>query len=122
MNPWHTIRSYIVWTHDRGTLHYDIMVVLILAFIFVAPMYVDFKDQPRATTPHATQVLVSADGQNGFIYEVDASGFPQDETAIRDRLYQVIEPIAGEVEIQRFEPVHDRSGHVRAYKAWVRKP
>jgi hypothetical protein len=122
MNPWHLIRGYIVWTHERGTLHYDIMVLLILAFIFLAPLWVDFKDQPRATTPHAAEVLVTSDGQGGFIYQVDAAGFPPDETAVRDWLYQVIEPIAGEVEIVRFEPVRERGGRIRAYKAWVRKP
>jgi len=26
---WRTIRSYILWQHERGTLHYDVMVTLI---------------------------------------------------------------------------------------------
>ena len=31
---WRTIRGYILWQYERGTLHYDIMVTLILIFIF----------------------------------------------------------------------------------------
>src|ERR1700745_4149386 len=31
------LRSYFYWTSPRGTFQYDIMVTLILAFIFVTP-------------------------------------------------------------------------------------
>ncbi len=30
-------RSILVWTHERGTLQYDIICVLIVAFIFLVP-------------------------------------------------------------------------------------
>ena len=29
---WRTIRRYVLWQHERGTLHYDIMVTLIILF------------------------------------------------------------------------------------------
>lgn len=31
------LRSTVVWTHERGTLQYDIICALILAFIFLVP-------------------------------------------------------------------------------------
>jgi hypothetical protein len=34
-------------------------------------------------------------------------------------MLRVIEPIAGEVEITRYEPVHDAKGKVVGYKVWV---
>ena len=34
---WRTIRGYVMWQYERGTLHYDIMVTLILIFIFLSP-------------------------------------------------------------------------------------
>ena len=37
-----TIRRYILWTYDRGTVHYDIMVTLILVFIFASPLYIKY--------------------------------------------------------------------------------
>ena len=37
-----TIGGYVWWTYPRGSLHYDIMVTLILAIIFLAPRWVDF--------------------------------------------------------------------------------
>jgi len=114
-----TIRSYILWTYERGSVQYDIMVTLILAFIFIAPLWVNFKDKPIERSPHPTGVVVSPDGQNGFIYQVDASAVRGDPTTVEADLLSVIEPIAGEVDITKYEPVRDAKGHIVAYKVWV---
>jgi hypothetical protein len=34
---WRTIRGYILWQYERGTLHYDIMVTLIIIFTTTNP-------------------------------------------------------------------------------------
>ena len=34
---WRTIRGYILWQYERGTLHYDIMVTLIIMFVLFSP-------------------------------------------------------------------------------------
>src|SRR4051794_41005250 len=39
---WQTIRGYFLWTYDRGGVHYDVMVSLILAFVFLAPHWINF--------------------------------------------------------------------------------
>jgi len=31
------LRSYFYWTYPRGSFHYDVLVTLILLFIFVTP-------------------------------------------------------------------------------------
>ena len=116
---WRTIRSYILWTYERGSAPYDVMVTLILAFIFLSPYWINFKDKPVERTPHQTGVVVTPDGQSGFIYQIDASAVQGDPTAFEEDLLRVIEPIAGEVEITRYEPVRDAQGHVVAYKVWV---
>ena len=33
---WRTIKGYIWWSYPRGSMHYDVMVTLILVFIFLA--------------------------------------------------------------------------------------
>ena len=40
------LRSYFYWTYSRGSFHYDIMVTLILLFIFVTPHLWDFGAKP----------------------------------------------------------------------------
>jgi hypothetical protein len=114
-----TIRSYILWTYERGSMQYDVMVTLILAFIFIAPIWVNFKDKPIERSGHQTGVIVSPDGQSGFIYQVDASAVKGDPTTVEADLLSVIEPIAGEVDITKYEPVRDAKGHIVAYKVWV---
>jgi hypothetical protein len=37
-------------------------------------------------------------------------------------LVRVIEPIAGEIRLLRYEPIRDAKGTVKSYKAWVEKP
>ncbi|HWR36061.1 MAG TPA: hypothetical protein VN622_09360 [Clostridia bacterium] len=121
-HAWKTIRGYIWWTHPRGNLHYDIMVTLILVFIFVTPLFVNFKDKPAERTPHPTGVVVLPDGKDGFIYRVDAAAVHgTSDDAIRQGLISVIEPIAGEVKLLRYEAVQDLQGRVIAYRVWVRR-
>ena len=124
------IRSYLWWTYPRGGFHFDVMVTLILAFIFLAPIWINFKDKPVEPRIHQKEVTVITDGHGGFIYQVDAAALapsgPRASSPMADRyvieaLYQVIEPIAGEVRITRYEPVYDREGRLSAYKVWVQR-
>jgi len=45
------LKRYIFWTYPRGSFHYDVMVTLILAFLFVSPHFIDFKDKPVPAVP-----------------------------------------------------------------------
>ena len=46
---WTGIKRFVFWDHARGSLQYDLMVLLILAFIFLTPRDL-FKDQPNASS------------------------------------------------------------------------
>jgi len=124
------LSRYFWWTEERGTIHYDVMVTLILLFLFVSPRFIDFKDRPVETVAlNSSEVLVRADGQSHgysrFKYQIraDMPGGPQpsqDEDTREDAIRRVVEPISGAVTIQRVEPVYDASGKkVIAYNAWV---
>jgi len=117
---WRTIRDYIFWSYERGTIQYDVMVTLILLFVFLSPKVINFKDKPVEHNPHRTGVAVVPDGQGGLIYQIDAAAVVgAGDAAIRGELMKVIEPISGEVSITKIEPVRDGSGHVLSYKVWV---
>ena len=119
---WRTIRSYILWSYERGTIQYDVMVTVILLFVFFSPQVINFKDKPVEHNPHRTGVVVVPDEHGGLIYQVQGSAVTgTDDDAIRAELLQVIEPISGEVSITRVEPVRDRSGRVLQYKVWVER-
>lgn len=121
MRVWQTIKGYIFWTYNRGSFHYDVMVTVILLFIFLMPR-AWFRDKPAEHRPHQTEVVVQPDGHDGFIYEVDASAVTgKSDDAIREDLFRVIEPIAGEIDIASFEAVRDSKGRVTLYKVRVQR-
>jgi hypothetical protein len=120
------IRSYIFWAYERGSFHYDIMVTAILVFMFVSPHFIDFKDKPVETVAlHASEVLVKEAGTSGnssrFMYQIradDMNGASTDDER-RAAILRVIEPISGEVSLERYAPVYDAQHRVVAYNAWV---
>jgi hypothetical protein len=116
-----TIGGYVWWTYPRGSLHYDIMVTLILAFIFLAPRWVDFKDKPLGRPAHPTPVVVTPVGDHGFIYEVDAASIDATEDrAVRQELKRVIDPISGSIVFDHYTKEQNAAGHP-VYKVWVHR-
>ena len=120
---WRTIRGYILWSYERGTIQYDVMVTLILLFVFFTPYWVNYNDKPIERNPHPTGVVVVPDTAGaGFIYQIDAAAVSaQDEDGVRQQLLRVIEPIAGEVTIVKYETSRDRLGRARSYRVWVER-
>jgi hypothetical protein len=119
---WATIRDYILWSYERGTIQYDVMVTLILAWVFFSPYWINFKDKPVERNPHRTGVLVTSDEKGGIIYQIEARAIDgKDDATVRGQLLSVIEPISGEVSISNYEAVRDGSGKILAYKVWVRR-
>jgi hypothetical protein len=117
---WRTIRDYIFWSYERGTIQYDVMVTLILLFVFLSPKLINFKDKPVEHNPHRTGVAVVPDGNGGLIYQIEAAAVAgKDDDAVRDQLLEIIEPISGEVSITKIEPVRDGSGRLLSYRVWV---
>ena len=125
-----TLRSYFWWTYERGSLHYDVMVTIILVFLFLGPRFIDFKDRPVETVAlHSSEVLVKEAGTRGessrFIYQIRADDIQKamqgakSESERQAAILRVIEPISGEVTLERYEPVRDAQGHIIAYDAWI---
>ncbi len=119
---WRTIRGYILWQHERGTLHYDIMVTVILIFVLFSPRVINFNDKPISRNPHPTEVVVTADNEGRLFYQVAASAVtPGDDPSVREQLQHIIEPISGAVSIVSYEAVFDQKGKVQSYKILAKR-
>jgi hypothetical protein len=125
-----TLRSYFWWTYERGSFHYDVMVTLILLFLFLGPRFIDFKDRPVETVAlHSSEVLVKEAGSEGdtsrFVYQIRADDIDRatkgdtSDDAVRAGILRIIEPIAGEVTLERYQTVRDANGRIIAYDAWI---
>ena len=120
------IGSYFFWTYERGSFQYDVMVTLILLFMFVSPWLINFNDRPVETVAlHSSEVLVKEAGTVGsssrFIYQIraDEMGNVKTDAEVKAAILRAVEPISGEVTLERYEPVKDAQGRVIAYDAWV---
>jgi hypothetical protein len=119
---WRTIRGYILWQYERGTLHYDIMVTLIILFVLFSPRVINFNDKPISRNLHPTDVVVTADAEGHLFYQVDAKAVaPGNDEFVREQLLQIIEPISGAVSIVSYETVNDAKGKVQSYKVLAKR-
>ena len=97
-----TLKKILFWSYERATWQYDIMVVLILAFIFFAPN--EMFHSHRSKTP----VYLSSEelGQIG-----------QDD--LQQKISDLISSRYGHpVEVTRIERVVDDSKQLTGYLAW----
>jgi len=110
---WREIWGFVMWTHKRGGLRYDIMVGLILAFIFLTPR-AWFRDRPAAPAREEVQEI------DGGSYRLDAKLLAREERNLEDGAKRVLKNFTGkEVKVSRLEPVLDHEGRVLAYHVWI---
>jgi len=106
---WREIQGFILWTHQRGSLRYDIMCALILAFIFFTPREV-FRDQPPANVEMVAQ----------GVYRVDVQALVPASEELDPLIARLLRDHEGhEVRIEHKEPVRDAGGALLAYKVWT---
>jgi hypothetical protein len=119
------LKSYFYWTYSRGSFHYDVMVTLILAFIFITPHLWNFGDRPSPVPSQVHPILVIGDGDHGVIITVQASdaNVPAavSDAVVKKALRHAIEPVTGDdVVVERWETVRDADGNL-AWKVWAHK-
>ncbi|HUA91526.1 MAG TPA: hypothetical protein VL991_03110 [Terracidiphilus sp.] len=121
-----TFRSYFYWTHARGSVQYDVMVTLILAFIFITPHLWNYGDKPsNATGPNQPIEVVGNDG-HGLVITVQAADVnvlaAAPDAAVKKALRKAIEPVTGDaVSVDRWELSRDANGNPVSWKVWVRR-
>ena len=119
------LKSYFYWTYPRGGVHYDVMVTLILLFIFITPHLWDYGDKPSRTAGPPHPIQVAGDGGRGMIVTVSASDVSVPSAAsdfeTRRILRKAIEPVTGDaVSVTRWETAQDAQGN-KVWKIWARR-
>jgi hypothetical protein len=103
---------FIFWDYPRGGWQYDLMVGLILAFIFLTPREI-FRDQPKP----ASVVMLPEQGGGAFLIETRLL----DGVAPADRSAKATQLVNGRykthVTIVRVEPIMDAEDEIIGYTA-----
>ncbi|MFP5260279.1 MAG: hypothetical protein ACLGJB_00050 [Blastocatellia bacterium] len=103
------LKKVLFWSYERGSWQYDIMCVLILAFIFFGPNNVFHSHRSSAADAiTAWPIFVSSE-------EVGQSDPGRLEEAIRERLVQ---KYGHKVAVSRIDQVRNEAGQLTGYLAW----
>jgi hypothetical protein len=120
------LKSYFYWTFSRGSVPYDVMVTLILAFIFITPWLWDYGDKPRSTAENTAPVVVQGYGGHGLVVTLAASDVnippASPDAAIKKALKKAMEPVLGDVMVvERWEITRDQNGNPVSWKVWAHR-
>jgi hypothetical protein len=121
------LKSYFYWTYPRGCFHYDVMVTLILLFIFVTPHIPgwSYGDKPSTGEGPLHPIQVIGNDGHGLIITVLASdaNVPAgaSDKVVKQALRKAIEPVTGDaVFVTRWETFSDPQGNL-AWKVWAHR-
>jgi hypothetical protein len=113
-------RDYLFWTYERGSFHYDVMVTLILAFIFLTPRIWNYGDHPQEGKLAPGNVLVQTQGGSDLVYEIPAAQIHSDDP-LDPQIKQSVEAVSGPVVVDRYEAVKEPHGKTKLYRVWAHR-
>jgi hypothetical protein len=114
------LKRFILWDFPRATWQYDVMVGIILAFIFLTPRDW-FRDQPRI--PNAGKIAMVPAERGSTIFWVDSqflASIPEPQRL--PRLSEQLRLRTGDkhLTVTRIEPIRDSEDEIQGYMAFVR--
>ena len=114
------LKRLILWDYPRGSRPYDLIVALILAFIFLTPRDF-FRDQPRL--PKASTIAMLPPEHGSLSFFVDAgvpARIPEDQRV--DRLTDILRKQTGNrnLKVIRVEPILGSEGDLHGYMVFAR--
>ena len=115
---WAKVRPAVFWDYRRGSWQYDIIVALILAFIFLMPKGL-FNDRPSEPVFH--RVEDTAGGTS--VYWIDPGALDRaNPEGAEPRLQELLRSQTGEeLSVVRMDPARDQAGNIRAYLVYAER-
>ena len=108
------MKKYLLWSFERGSRAYDVICLVIIAFIFLTPQSV-FHDRKKSAPIASDEAICQTNDDDGQPVCVVKVKTEQDAV---DRLKALL----GEaVTISRTEPVYDATGELVAYSIWIQR-
>lgn len=112
-----TLKRFILWDYARGSWQYDVMVGLILLFIFATPPEW-FRDQPR---PKNVAMLPAEQGMSHFFIEPGLLDHIEPSGRMREAERLVRSQTDGRNRtLVKLEPIWDDDKELKGYLAFTR--
>jgi hypothetical protein len=109
------LKRFIFWDYPRASWQYDIIVGLILAFIFLTPRDW-FRDQPRIPYIRSVAALQNA----YFVVPETLDSIPENQRVARLTELLRTQESNKKLVVARVEPIVDSEGELRGYWAFTR--
>lgn len=112
------IKRFVLWDYPRASWQYDVMVGLILAFLFLTPREW-FRDQPRIPRASKIAMLEGSHGTNVFWIESELlADVPEGDRGAK--ALEMLKTQTGESQrLIRLEPVFDSEKEIKGYMAFT---
>ena len=114
------LKRFILWDYSRASWQYDLMVGLIVAFIFLTPREW-FRDQPRIPQASSIARLPNENGSTEFFVDTELlARIPEAQRVFR--LTGLLQSRTGNrnLQVMRVEPILDAEGELQGYMAFAR--
>jgi hypothetical protein len=114
------VKRFILWDYRRASWQYDVMVALILIFLFATPRDW-FRDQPKV--PHVAEVASLPAGKGSQVFWIEAALVKpgSDAARLEAEASAVLKSRTGKDQtVTRVEPVYDSEKELKGYMAFAR--
>jgi hypothetical protein len=114
------LKRFILWDYQRGSWQYDVMVGIIVLFIFATPRYW-FSDQPKLPKASSIAMLPSENGSSVFFVDPQFLAGTAENQRVAN-LTQVLQTRMSNrrLKVIRVEPILDSEGDLQGYMAFAR--
>jgi hypothetical protein len=114
------LKRFIFWDYPRGSRPYDVIVALILAFIFLTSRDW-FHDQPRIPKASSIAMLPAEKGSSPFFVDAELLKNIVENQRVA-KLTELLRKRTGNphLEVIRVEPILDSEGELQGYLAFAR--
>ena len=116
------MKRLLLWTFERGSFHWDIMCLLILAFLFLIPRDTfhdvpDFMKMPTTGYVRTTE----KDGNTIFTSKLDTPRFLDTDATRNVAVGRLQHSLGVSVHPLKMQPIRDWTGRVIGYAIWKKE-
>jgi hypothetical protein len=111
------MRRWIFWEFARASWQYDIVVALLLVFIFFTPREW-FRDQPRATN---VVMVPATDGTFVFYIDPTSLGQVSEDRRTQEASQIIAQKYKEKWAVVRLETLYDSENEVKGFLAYAKR-
>jgi hypothetical protein len=110
-------KRFLLWDYPRASWQYDVIVLLILGFIFLTPREI-FRDQPRASS--IVMLPSEAAGSEVFYLEPNLLTATEEKERFAQASGLLAKRDGKKLQLYRLTPIFDSEQNVKGYMAYTR--